>query len=415
MQLPVDVKAVIDEATNIDDARKTPLSVSVYIDDTAPGDSVARVRSAFASASPTARVSLLYLDGRPFAPFEGDDMAVIVAGLCPDVGSYVGQLHAVGVPVMVATTMPALVAQIADAQGHPIPEADIVAPESPARASHALPARTGGKAVSAEEPYLLDERAATSLDRRMGEWVVEACRPKRLAFALAFPFVRRPLSVDAVNATSVQNAGIGLVMFIPGADLPIMTLNQAKMLLQIAAAYGEPMSAERVKELAAVVGGAFALRTVARQVVAIIPALGWAIKAAIGYSGTQAMGRAAIEYFEGGGNIAGLANVVVRARDKAVELAEETRECMTGGEGAPMPAVAPSAGGRFAGAARTAASKVKGAARTAADAAVPFASSVVQAGAQAAGVDAGTVAKTTARSVFDAARGHLKSSRPTAR
>ena len=57
----------------------------------------------------------------------------------------------------------------------------------------------------------------------------------------------------------MQNAGVGLVVFIPGADLPIMTLNQAKMLLQIAAAYGEPMGKERVKELAAVVGGAFAL------------------------------------------------------------------------------------------------------------------------------------------------------------
>lgn len=40
----------------------------------------------------------------------------------------------------------------------------------------------------------------------MGEWIIDACRDKRLAFALAFPFVRRPLSVDAVNATAVQNA-----------------------------------------------------------------------------------------------------------------------------------------------------------------------------------------------------------------
>ena len=38
MQIPVDVKAVIDEATNIDEARQTPLSVSVYIDESAPGD-----------------------------------------------------------------------------------------------------------------------------------------------------------------------------------------------------------------------------------------------------------------------------------------------------------------------------------------------------------------------------------------
>ena len=293
MQIPVDVKAVVDEATNIDEARRTPLSVSVYIDESAPGDSIARVRGAFASTSPHARVSMTYLDGRPFAPYAGDDMAVIVAGLTPEVGAYADELRAAGVPVMVATVMPALVAEIAASEGHPIPAADIVAPDAPPRTSRALPAKANTSAQS--EPLALDERGAAAFDRRMGEWIIAACHDKRLAFALAFPFVRRPLSVDAVNATAVQNAGVGLVVFIPGADMPIMTLNQAKMLLQIAAAYGEPMSMERVKELAAVVGGAFALRSVARQVVAFVPALGWAVKAAIGYSGTQAMGRAASE------------------------------------------------------------------------------------------------------------------------
>ena len=96
MQIPVDVKAVIDEATNIDEARQTPLSVSVYIDESAPGDVVARVRGAFASASPHARVSLMYLDGRPFAPYAGDDMAVIVAGLSDQVGAYADELRAAG-------------------------------------------------------------------------------------------------------------------------------------------------------------------------------------------------------------------------------------------------------------------------------------------------------------------------------
>lgn len=153
----------------------------------------------------------------------------------------------------------------------------------------------------------------------MGEWIIAACREKKLAFALAFPFVRRPLSLDAVRATAIQNAGVGVVVFIPGADMPIMTLNQAKMLLQIAAAYGQPLSAERIKELAAVVGGAFLFRNIARTAVGVVPVLGWAIKGAVGFAGTEAMGRAAIEYFEAGGDIVGVANVVQKARDEAVE------------------------------------------------------------------------------------------------
>ena len=418
MQLPVDVKAVFDEATNIDQARKTPLSVSVYIDESAPGDCIARVRGAFASVSPTARVSMMYLDGRGFVPCDGDDMAVLVAGLSEHIGAYAAQLREVGVPVMVATTMPLLVGQIAEAQGCSLPQDDIVAPYAQhVRASRFLPAKTGKKNEQAApadvvEPYVLDERAAASLDRRMGEWVIEACRDKRLAFALAFPFVRRPLSVEAVKATAVQNAGIGLVMFIPGADMPIMTLNQAKMLLQIAAAYGEPMSMERVKELAAVVGGAFALRSVARQAVAFVPALGWAIKAAIGYTGTEAMGRAAIEYFEGGGNIAGLASVVAKARDKAVELADSAREVIAVDGEAGAPAGEKSVGSRAACAARAASTKAKDAMHQAAGAAVPFASSVVQAGAQAAGVDASVVTKSAVKSVTDAARARFRKPQP---
>ena len=102
MQLPVDIKAVIEEAASIDGARQTPLSVSVYVDDTAPGDVQAHVRQAFASASPHARVSLMYLEGRPFSPYVGDDMAVIVAGLDERVGECASRLREAGVPISLA-------------------------------------------------------------------------------------------------------------------------------------------------------------------------------------------------------------------------------------------------------------------------------------------------------------------------
>ncbi|MFR5091539.1 MAG: hypothetical protein ACLTDR_05490 [Adlercreutzia equolifaciens] len=52
MNLPLDIPALLKAATDIDEARNTPLAVSVYIDETAPGDVVGHVRSAFASAGP---------------------------------------------------------------------------------------------------------------------------------------------------------------------------------------------------------------------------------------------------------------------------------------------------------------------------------------------------------------------------
>ena len=57
------------------------------------------------------------------------------------------------------------------------------------------------------------------------------------------------LDLETFQKFSAGVPAENLVVFIPGADMPIMTLNQAKMLLQIAAAYGQPLSAERIKEL----------------------------------------------------------------------------------------------------------------------------------------------------------------------
>lgn len=341
MKLPIDVMAVFQEAMDVDAARSVPLCVSVLLDDTAPADLMAYVRSSFASASPQARVSVNYFTDGSAVFDPRSDMAVIAAGVTPEVGAIAARIREAGIPVMVATTLPELVSATAREAGYPVPEGDLLSPElkdgsvlmlaQPLEITKEDADRTvpytefDGTDPFSLEPYALTEEFAADLSRKMGEWVVAAFKQKRLAFAQAFDFVRRPLSSESVRATSIQNAGVGLVVVIPGADMPIMTLNQAKMILQIAAAYGQPLTAERVKELAAVVGGAFACRTVARQLVGVVPAFGWAIKAAIGYSGTAAMGYAAIEYFEHGGNMAGLAGVVSEARAKAVSAAESTR------------------------------------------------------------------------------------------
>lgn len=330
MQLPIDVKAVLDEATDIDEAARTPVSISLYIDASCTSDVLVLVQRAFETQAAHARVVQGALEDALRAPYGGDDAAVIVAGFDERVGEAAASLRAAGVPTMVVTTLPSLVSDIAHAHGHPIPMGDVVAAGGkPVPIAKRLAAGLRGKLIAGDvsfdaddEPIMLDEDATAQIHERMGSWIISACHDKRLAFALAFPFVRRPLSLEAVGATSMQNAGVGLVLILPGADMPVMTLNQAKMLLQIAAAYGRPMSVARVKELACVVGGAFACRTVARQLVGALPGLGWAIKAAIGYVGTEAMGRAAIEYFEAGGSIAGLSDVIGKAREAVVQGAD---------------------------------------------------------------------------------------------
>lgn len=350
MNIPIDIKTLLAGVTDVEAARTVPLSVSVLIDDSAPADLAAFVRSSFASASPQARVSLNYFhDGRALFDPESD-MVVIAAGTTPEVVQVAEDIRRARIPVMVVTASPAAVRSAAEAAGVPIAPADLIAPDQVAGSdviplSHPVVVHSGAAAVAAPdaavaprgiasdaamagaasfEPIPLSVDMMERLALRMGEWVVATFKETRLSYAQAFDFVRRPLALESVRSTAAQNAGVGLVVVIPGADMPVMTANQAKMVLEIAAAYGQPLTAERIKELAAIVGGGFAWRAVARQIIGVVPALGWAVKAGIGYGGTVAMGTAAIEYFEHGGTVGGLIGALNEARGKAVRAFAST-------------------------------------------------------------------------------------------
>ena len=132
------------------------------------------------------------------------------------------------------------------------------------------------------------------------ERVVRAAGDGAVALAAALPALRRACAERLVWTTALQNAAIGAVVFVPGADMPAMTANQVRMVLRIAQAYGEDVGPERAAEILSVVAGGFALRALARQALDFVPGVGWVLKGAVGYSGTVAIGEAAIAYFEAG-------------------------------------------------------------------------------------------------------------------
>ena len=115
--------------------------------------------------------------------------------------------------------------------------------------------------------------------------------------AARLPVLREAVVTYLVERFARQNGVVGAVVFIPGADFPVMTLNQIRMVLRIAHAHGVEVGQERVPELLATVGSGFALRTLARQLLGFVPIAGWAVKAGVGYAGTRAIGEAARAYF----------------------------------------------------------------------------------------------------------------------
>jgi uncharacterized protein (DUF697 family) len=118
------------------------------------------------------------------------------------------------------------------------------------------------------------------------------------ALAARLPVLRRAVCDELIRSFSKKNALVSAAVFIPGVDLPVLTLNQARLVLRIALAYGQEVDKERALELLAVLGAGFGLRTIARELLDLVPVAGWAVKGAVAYAGTKALGEAAVRYFE---------------------------------------------------------------------------------------------------------------------
>jgi uncharacterized protein (DUF697 family) len=116
--------------------------------------------------------------------------------------------------------------------------------------------------------------------------------------AARLPVLRRAVAAGLVERFARANGVVGALVFVGGADLPVMTVNQVRMVLRLAHAYGVEVGRERAPEVLAAVGSGFALRALARRALARAPAGGWALKGALGYAGTRALGEAAVRYFE---------------------------------------------------------------------------------------------------------------------
>jgi uncharacterized protein (DUF697 family) len=116
--------------------------------------------------------------------------------------------------------------------------------------------------------------------------------------AARLPFLRAAVVTELTERAARRNGLLGAAIFVPGADLPVLTLNQLRLVLRIAHAYGQPLDAQRVPEILGVVGSGLGFRALARQVLGAVPIAGWAVKGGVAYAGTRALGEAAKVYFD---------------------------------------------------------------------------------------------------------------------
>lgn len=141
-------------------------------------------------------------------------------------------------------------------------------------------------------------------------------RPE-LALSLArnLPVFRRAVAQRVIAQTATTNAQWALITGISAAipitaillpvntlsDIVVLTKNQTMMVLRLAAAYGLPVEyRSRMKELGPILANAFGWRAIARELVGVVPGVGFLARAMIAYAGTATVGKAAQLYYETG-------------------------------------------------------------------------------------------------------------------
>ena len=106
---------------------------------------------------------------------------------------------------------------------------------SPPTSSCARPARASRSTRSAARLPLGSTSAATPLAARV-------------------PVLRDAVCDHLIESFSRKNAILGVAIFVPGADFPVLTLNQLRLVLRLAAAHGVELDQSRLPEMLATIG-----------------------------------------------------------------------------------------------------------------------------------------------------------------
>lgn len=112
------------------------------------------------------------------------------------------------------------------------------------------------------------------------------------------PILRDAVCERLIASVARKNALVAAAVWFPGADLPVLALNQARLVLRLAQAYGQDTGRERLPELVATLGAGLGFRAAAGEILDAVPVAGWAVKGAVAYAGTRAVGEAARRRFE---------------------------------------------------------------------------------------------------------------------
>ena len=287
MKIPVDkLTRAFKMGASVKKDSDTPVRVSVYLDSSASRFLAETVRDAFVPQTTSGIVRVERLGEERIAPKTDTDVVLVLSCGSDRLESAVQELVIAGAPVCVLAESAVEVPFIEEST----PMLGVVA--------------------ATDKTYLLETLARWILDRT----------DKETAFAAANRII---------TSCALTNMATGALVFLPGADYPVMALAQVGMLFELAAVFGRGIKPERGYEVAGVLAGGLVIRAVTRALVKQTPHIGFAVKALTAAAGTYGMGRALVSLYERDVDYSRANEVVTatfsRVRDLVTTVAGATR------------------------------------------------------------------------------------------
>ena len=311
-KMPIDVKQILEAAVGFGQERDATLLVDVVFDATASDALIGALTTALCENVQAANADVAHyvLCGGLPALRADADLCVVVGGQSRKLGNVMGTARNNGTAAVCVIerdvtffTEGGVGAGVAGADIAGEAGAGAAGGSGAAALAPSVPIPNETEYVAAidvDDIVDVDLSEERPLDA-LATWASSRLPKKQLAMGAAFPFMRHVLARELTQSNAIANGAIGVVAFVPGSDMPLITANQVKLVLQMAAVYGKEIDRARVKEAVAVVLGAFGWRALARRLTRFVPVLGVPVKTAVAYTGTLAVGHAACVYFENGG------------------------------------------------------------------------------------------------------------------
>lgn len=136
--------------------------------------------------------------------------------------------------------------------------------------------------------------------------LIEASPEAALVIGRELPAFRRAAAQRIIRNATLVSLAAGLEP-IPFVDIPILLGTQIRLVLRLAALYGEPLNTtdamQHARELIVTMAGGLGLRYLAEQAAKVVPFGGDFVAGVIAGAATWSIGQVALEYYEGGKQI----------------------------------------------------------------------------------------------------------------